>query len=213
MAADNRIEDGRVSHRPASLSHHFLFMRKFFKHRRKIASIWPSSQFMARACISQVDFSQARLIVELGAGTGAITQAVLASLKPQTRLISIERDPDFFQVLQERFAGSARRQIELLPGDVSHLTDLLRGCGVKDGSVDAFISGLGTPSLPQAARSGILTALQWAAKPDCVFSNITEIPLYYLPFYRRHFDSVRFEFVPLNIPPGGVYHCRHAKSI
>ncbi len=210
MATDGAPQEDMTSQRPASLSHHFLFMRKFFKHRRKIASIWPSSRFMARACISQVNFSQAKLVVELGAGTGAITQAVLASLNPRTRFISIERDADFFQVLQERFAGGVGRQIELLHGDVSHLTDLLRGCGVQDGSVDAFISGLGTPSLPPAARSGILTALQWAAKPECVFSNITEIPLYYLPFYRRHFGSVRFEFVPLNIPPGGVYHCRHA---
>ncbi len=210
---DGGQRDGLSSNRPARISDHFLFMRKFFRHRRKIASIWPSSRFMARACISQVNFSQARLIVELGAGTGAITQAILAAIRPTTRVISIERDGDFFRVLQDRFHGSAGHHLEFLQGDVTHLTDMLRGCGVNDGGVDAFISGLGTPSLPETAREGILHALQWAAKPDCVFSNITEIPLYYLPFYRRHFGDVQFEFVPLNVPPGGVYHCRQVKRL
>jgi len=213
MAADDDQGEGTTAQRPARMSDHLLFARKFFQHRRKIASVWPSSRFMARACISQVDFSQARLIVELGAGTGAITQAILDALRPQTRLIVLERDGDFFRVLQDRFAASARqKQIELLQGDVTHLTEMLRQHGVANGSVDAFISGLGTPSLPASAQSGIWQALRWAATPDCVFSNITEIPLYYLPFYRRHFGRVQFQFVPINFPPGGIYHCRHIRS-
>ena len=203
---DGRRDDAPVG-RPAAISDHFLFMRKFFKHRRKIASIWPSSRFMARACISQVDFSRARLIVELGAGTGAITQAILSQITPQTQLIAIERDADFFRILGERFASPADN-IKFMRGDVVHLPEILRDCGVRDRTVDAFISGLGTPSLPAAAQQGIFKAFAWAAKPDGVFSNITEIPLYYLPFYRRHFRRVQFQFVPLNIPPGGIYHCR-----
>ena len=211
MGADDGRQDDTSVGRPAAISDHFLFMRKFFTHRRKIASIWPSSGFMARACISQVDFSRARLIVELGAGTGAITQAILSRIAPQTQLIAIERDADFFRVLGERFAGGGDN-IKFLQGDVEHLPEILHDQGVREGSVDAFISGLGTPSLPAAAQRGIFNALAWAAKPDGIFSNITEIPLYYLPFYRRHFREVHFQFVPLNIPPGGIYHCRHVNA-
>jgi phospholipid N-methyltransferase len=211
MARGDSRSEGASTGRPAALSDHFLFMRKFFRHRRKIASIWPSSGFMARACISQVDFTSARLIVELGAGTGAITQAILGRISPQTRLLVVERDADFFRILRERFADTTDR-IEFLKGDVEHLPQLMRDCGVGDGSVDAFISGLGTPSLPKAAQAGIFNAVARAGQPDAVFSNITEIPLYYLPFYRRHFQDVQFQFVPLNVPPGGIYHCRHIRT-
>ncbi|MGC8559509.1 MAG: class I SAM-dependent methyltransferase [Phycisphaerae bacterium] len=210
VSGDDRREETSIG-RPAAISDHFLFMRKFFKHRRKIASIWPSSRFMARACISQVDFSRARLIVELGSGTGAITQAILSRITPQAQLIAIERDTDFFRVLRERFAG-LDGPVQFLQGDVANLSEMLHDCGVRERSVDAVISGLGTPSLPAVARQGIFKAVAWALKPEGVFSNITEIPLYYLPFYRRHFRDVQFEFVPLNIPPGGIYHCRHVDA-
>ena len=41
-----------------------------------------------------------------------------------------------------------------------------------------------------------------------VFSNITEIPFWYMKYYRALFKDVSFELVVRNMPPGGVYHCR-----
>ncbi len=191
----------------ARMGHHLLFMRKFFQHRRKIASIWPSSGFMARACISKIDFNQAKLIVELGAGTGAITQEIIQRLRRGTRFICIERDAAFLRVLRTRFKAPIDGGVSIVQGDVKSLTEILQNADVAEKQVDAFVSGLGTPSLPDEAIDGIFNALRWGARPGAVFSNITEVPWYYWNFYRRHFAKVDFQLVPLNIPPGGVYHC------
>jgi phospholipid N-methyltransferase len=41
-----------------------------------------------------------------------------------------------------------------------------------------------------------------------VYSNITEIPYLYWKYYKTFFNDVDFQFVAINMPPGGVYHCR-----
>ncbi len=75
-------------------------------------------------------------------------------------------------------------------------------------SVDAFISGLPTPSLPLPIRKRMLASVRRHLVEGGVFSNITEIPFWYWNYYRKVFKHVSFDFVAINMPPGGVYHCR-----
>jgi phosphatidylethanolamine/phosphatidyl-N-methylethanolamine N-methyltransferase len=181
-------------------------MQKFFRHGTRIASVWPSSRFMARASIRHANFTSARCIVELGAGTGPITCEIVKRLNRPTRFLSLERDPDFVQVLKKRFPADPH--IQIMQADVGHLDTILADHGIAPHGVDCFVSGLGTPSLPAAVREGMFAAVQKYLRPDGFFSNITEFPLYYLNFYKSIFKHVSFQFVALNMPPGGVYHCR-----
>jgi phospholipid N-methyltransferase len=48
--------------------------------------------------------------------------------------------------------------------------------------------------------------------PDAWMSQLTVMPWVYRAMYRRLFEQVRFDLVPLNIPPGGVYHCRNLRQ-
>ncbi len=191
---------------PAKITHNLLFLQKFFRHGTRIASIWPSSRFMARASIRHASFSSARCIVELGAGTGPITSEILKRLDARTQFLALERDPDFVQVLHKRFPSSANMRI--LQADVGHLDSILSDQGIAPHGVDCFVSGLGTASLPESVRNGMFAAVKKYLHPDGFFSNITEVPLYYLNFYKSIFEHVSFQFVALNMPPGGVYHCR-----
>jgi phospholipid N-methyltransferase len=182
----------------------FMFMRKFFKHGRTIASVWPSSVALSKATICKVNWEHAKVIVELGAGTGPITEQIVRRLRPHTRLLSIERDSDFVSVLQRRFAG--HNNVEIVQADVSHMDRLFEDRGIT--KVDAFISGLPTPSLPPAVREPMLATVRRFLADDGIFSNITEVPFWYWKDYRRYFKHVSFELVVRNMPPGGVYHCR-----
>ncbi len=187
-----------------SMRENLLFMGKFFRHGKKIASVWPSSVAMSRATIGKVDWERAKIIVELGAGTGAITEQIVRRLQPHTTLISIERDSDFVAVLQRRF--SEHKNVEIVQDDVCNLEPLFAARGITH--VDAFISGLPTPSLPAAVREPMLASVNRYLVKGGVFSNITEVPFWYLKFYRRFFKDVSFQLVVRNMPPGGVYHCR-----
>ena len=188
------------------LRHNLLFLTKFFRHGTRIASVWPSSRFMAAASLQSIDWNQAGVIVELGAGTGPITQQALQRLRPHTRFIAIERDRDFVRILRQRFTG--RPNVQIIHGDVGDLAAILAAQGIARQGVDHFVSGLGTPSLPEEVQRRMFAAVRDYLKPHGVFSNITEVPWFYMRWYKAMFEHVSFQLVALNMPPGGVYHCR-----
>ena len=96
-----------------------LFLGKFFRHGTKIASLAPSSVWLSRATLSNVDWSQVKVVVELGAGTGPITRVIAEHVHPETKVVVLERDADFARLLRERFAHLAN--FDVVEGDVRDL--------------------------------------------------------------------------------------------
>lgn len=179
----------------------WLMMKKFFQKGRSIASFAPSSKYMARSVVNGIDFDNARCIVELGAGTGPITAEIVRRLRPQTKLLVIELDPDLCARLQSRFP-----QVDVVQGDACQFDKLLADRGFD--RVDHVCSGLPLPSFPGALRDTILATSAKMLAPGGTFRQLTVMPLIYYRMYRRYFEDVRFRFVPVNMPPGGVYVCR-----
>ena len=185
----------------------WLMFTKFLSHGTNIASVAPSSRFLARQLIKGIDFDSVKCIVELGAGTGPITAELLKVVKPHTKLIIMERDTDFCNRLRQRFP-----QADIVESDVAKLEEVLDQRSVD--KVDHFISGLPLPSFPDELCNTFLTAMARRLSPDGTFRQLTLMPWVYQRFYRSYFSTVKFNFVPLNIPPSGVYLCRdfHAKT-
>jgi phospholipid N-methyltransferase len=179
----------------------WLMMKKFWQKGRSIASFAPSSRYMARSIVKGIDFDNARCIVELGAGTGPITAELVKRLRPQTKLLVIELDPDLCARLQSRFP-----QVDVVQGDACQFDKLLADRGFDQ--VDHVCSGLPLPSFPPALRDTILATSARVLAPAGTFRQLTVMPLIYYRLYRRYFEDVRFRFVPVNMPPGGVYVCR-----
>ena len=178
-----------------------LMFTKFIRHGTTIASFVPSSPYLARTIIRGIDFNEAKCIVELGAGTGPVTTELVKRAKPGTRLIIIERDPDFCARLREKFPDH-----EVVEGDAAKLDEILKERGIE--SVDHVISGLPLPSFPAVLREGILDASHRVLSPQGTFRQLTNMPWVFKRFYKGYFKDVKFHFVALNLPPAGVYVCR-----
>ncbi|WP_337174375.1 methyltransferase domain-containing protein [Paludisphaera sp.] len=181
-----------------------LFLGKFLRHGTAIASLAPSSRWLSRATVANIDWARPSVIVELGAGTGPVTRVLARRAAPGSRVLVVERDPDFARLLRERFGDAPA--LEVIEGDARDLAGMLRDRGVD--RVDHVVSGLPTPSLPRDARRDVIRAVGESLKPEGTFNQITEMPWVYLGLYRRLFREVRFRFEPRNFPPGGVYYCR-----
>src|ERR1700691_5191658 len=67
-----------------------LFFSEALRSLSVTASLFPSSRFLASALLRAIDFSAARVIVELGVGTGAITKEILRRLKPNSVLLGLD---------------------------------------------------------------------------------------------------------------------------
>lgn len=179
----------------------WLFLRAFVRKGRSVASFAPSSRFMARRMLAGIDFDAAECIVELGAGTGPVTAELAPRVRPHTKLVVIELDPLLCGRLRTRFPN-----LDVIQGDACRLDEYLAERGIAQ--VDHVCSGLPLPSFPPDLRDRVLETSSRVLSPAGTFRQLTVMPMVYYKLYRRYFDDVRFNFVPANLPPGGVYVCR-----
>lgn len=179
------------------MNERWLLLRKAWSHGTQIASIADSSRALATALCRPIDPSRPQVVVELGAGTGAVTAVAAERLHPASRLVAIELHADLAQVAARRAPRA-----EVVVGDVADVRALLASRQV--GAVDVVVSGLPIPSLPAEVVAGVFA---WLADQPATFHQLTVMPWVYRGLYRRWFEQVDFELVLWNLPPGGVYHC------
>ncbi len=177
------------------------FIAAWFRNPRQTGALWPSGQSLARAMARCVDPGQQGPVVELGAGTGAITRELLAhGLSPQ-RLIAIEKDPALCRVLRLRFPEAI-----VLRGDVAELAALLVAAGA--GRAGTLVSGLPLLGMPRQGRRRVLEQIAACLGPGGAFVQFTYSP--FQPVARAACAALgwsgrRVAWVPWNLPPAAVW--------
>jgi phosphatidylethanolamine/phosphatidyl-N-methylethanolamine N-methyltransferase len=138
-----------------------LFLGKFLRQGTAIASLAPSSPWLARTTVRNVDWERSRVLVELGAGTGPITRVLAERAHPDCKVVVLERDPDFSRLLRGRFEG--RPNLDVVEGDCRDLAAILADRGI--GRADAIISGLPVPSFPEGLRRELFRVVRARPRP------------------------------------------------
>jgi phospholipid N-methyltransferase len=128
----------------------WLFAREWLQKPAAVGAVWPSSGQLARCIAAHVPPAGDGLVVELGAGTGVVTQALLQRGIACERLVVIERSRAFVDLLRARFPA-----VTALHGDATQLAELLP----SDRHIDTIVSSLPLRSLPQPAVTAIIE--QW----------------------------------------------------
>lgn len=90
-------------------------------------------------------------IIELGAGTGAVTKALLQRGVPASRLIVFEQAQSMASLLRQRFPG-----IRIIQDDAAKMKNYIP----KDAYIAFMISSLPFVSLPQAISENIISAIK-----------------------------------------------------
>jgi len=194
LAASTNVQGASIS----------LFIKSFVRHGKRVASFAPSSRALANAATRHVRRDQPQTILELGAGTGAITAIALEKMHPESTLIALEIDRLFARILTARCPRATVRRC-----DARQLPQILAELHIDH--IDLLVNGMPTPSLPPSVNEVVFDVYQRLA-PDAYFSQITVMPWIYLPLYSRLFHAVKFHLVPANFPPGGAYHCQGLRA-
>jgi len=204
--------------RPDAHAGRGFFFRESLKSLSVTASLFPSSRFLASALLRPIDFDRARIIVELGMGTGAITTEILRRMAPGSVLFAIEVNPAFIAHVRSKVHDS---RLVSISGRAERLGSILGQRGVR--RADAIVSSLGLTSMAHVQRSsivgqaaahlvenGVLT--QYLYLPACAKPNWVRAlgPKRFAEenFLREYFREVRSERVIWNLPPAKVYICR-----
>lgn len=127
------------------------FLRSLILRPRAIGAIAPSSPQLARKIAQQVDPAVAGAVLELGPGTGVVTEALIARGISAERLIAIEADPDLAKLMRERFPA-----LQVIEGDAFDLERTLPR--EASGPLAATVSGLPLLNFAPARRRALIAS-------------------------------------------------------
>lgn len=173
-----------------------VFIKSFLRNPKAVGAIYPSSKRLAKRMASYVIFSQNQLIVELGAGTGVITQAMLNHGIPAERIIAIESSPALIENFRARFP-----KVKVIQGDASHLAALLKD---ETRPVGTIISGLPLRSLGNEMRERILSAIPAILSAHGRYIQFTYDLRNNIQFYPQRYQRMHKKLVWMNMPPARV---------
>lgn len=103
--------------------------------KKSLGQNFLKSKEAVRDIVSAADIQPSDHILEIGPGKGVLTEALLAKLSDNGRLIAIEKDDRMIPLLRETFADQlASGKLILIHGDILEMTlEKLTECGLRDG--------------------------------------------------------------------------------
>jgi phosphatidylethanolamine/phosphatidyl-N-methylethanolamine N-methyltransferase len=191
-------------------SDHWRFFRQWLRHPVKTAAISPSGPFLVRSMMSELP-RDARRVIELGAGTGVMTRALIARGIAPSDLLVVELNPDLAVHLAKEFPGTP-----ILCADARDLESESEKVGyAQGGPADAVVSSLGLLSMPRELQHDILAAAFDCLKPDGRFIQFTygpRSPIKPEVLQALGLHVVRGETVLRNVPPATVFVYTKSRS-
>ncbi|MBM3607519.1 MAG: methyltransferase domain-containing protein [Alphaproteobacteria bacterium] len=186
------------------------FLKAWVEDPVKTGAVSPSGRFLSRAMARHVDLSIEGPVVELGPGTGPVTQALLDHGIAPERLVLVEFDEKFCGLLRQRFPRA-----RVVQGDAYNLAATLSG--VLDGPAAAIVSSLPLLNRPEDDRVRLLRDSFAMLHPQGNFVQFTYGMISPIPRTKNNSGSPHFEAqgsapVWLNLPPARVFAYRPASQ-
>lgn len=196
MTAEQRSSLARLHERRRSPA--WLFFRRFLAHPLRLASILESSPALSRIVAEQLSCDADDYVVELGAGTGPVTRALLAAGVSPDRLIAVEIDAQMAGFLRQSFPG-----VTVIEDDALDLKQVVPPEALK--KIGAVICGVPISLLPAAQQRELVDLMLSLLPPGRPFLAYTHRLTSPLPAEALGLTGERRAFTLLNLPPASVW--------
>jgi phospholipid N-methyltransferase len=179
---------------------YFIFLKELLSNPRNIGAACPSSKKLAKGIASCVQ-TQDGYVVELGAGTGVVTSALLKrGIEPQ-RLIVIEKSPYLAELLKKKFP-----QITIIEGDAVALNSLLnQKLKFQNPKITTFVSSLPLRTLPDFVVEQIMQQIAQTITENGELIQFTyDIRRSRSPLFQK-FATLHTKLIWRNLPPARIH--------
>jgi phosphatidylethanolamine/phosphatidyl-N-methylethanolamine N-methyltransferase len=180
-----------------------LFFRRWLANPLQMGSVVPSSATLCRRIAALVTRAEDEIVLEIGAGTGVISRALLAAGVPAEKLVVVEIVPDMADHLSQVLPG-----VNVLNADAFELARELPER--FRGKVGTAICGIPLVMLPLAQQQRFVEAVE-AVAPGRGFLLYTYCITSPLPYGKLGLTAKREAWTPLNFPPASVWRYMPAK--
>jgi phosphatidylethanolamine/phosphatidyl-N-methylethanolamine N-methyltransferase len=146
----------------------FYFLRRFLRRPRHVASVWPSSRYLAEQMFRDLDLRTGDLVIEYGPGTGAFTVEVerMRRIGIGVRYLGIEKDPGMYDFLTHRFPD-----LNFVLGDARDIVEI---CATRRlPAAAAVISGLPLTFMDRESLRRIVASTGACLRSDGVFRTFS----------------------------------------
>jgi phosphatidylethanolamine/phosphatidyl-N-methylethanolamine N-methyltransferase len=202
IAADARSKP-EADRAHAEVRNTSLFLRRWLANPLQMGSLVPSSPTLCKRIAALVERRDDEVVVELGAGTGVVSRAMLAAGVPAEKLVVVEIVRDMAEHLRAALPG-----VNVIQGDAFELARALPPRW--HGKVGTAICGIPLVMLPLDRQRQFVDAVE-AVAPGKGFLLYTYCITSPLPWRKLGLDAKREAWTPLNLPPASVWRYRPAE--
>ncbi|MGE4430072.1 MAG: class I SAM-dependent methyltransferase [Sphingobium sp.] len=178
------------------------FLAAWLRKPRQTASVVPSSRFLARLMVRDIDPAGGR-VIELGGGTGVFTRAILATGLPAGMLEVVEINPAFARGLERRFPG-----VDIIRHRAESISEHVSG---EAGQYQRVVSGLPLLAMNQATQRAIVEEAFKLLAPGGTFVQFTysiRCPINPALLEDMGVEAIRAGQTVRNFPPATIFHFR-----
>lgn len=179
--------------------HPIAFLRGFLARPKEVGSIIPSSRWMERRITRTAEIARSKLIIELGPGTGGTTKALLQAMGPDARLLAIEINPRFCQLLSTTIQDP---RLIVHEGSASDIPEALTKHDL--GAPDVILSGIPFSTMPRELGLSILRSVKDSLAPGGRFVAYQFRDVVYT-LGKQVLGPASIQLELLNVPPMRVY--------
>ncbi len=188
----------RVEKKSLRLDDEMQFIRTWFEKPISTGAVMPSSRVLARAMARYVDPQSSGPVIELGPGTGPVTEALVRHGVDPARLILVEFDPDFCRLLRTRYPAAT-----VVQGDAYRLRRVLET--YVDVPAAAIVSGLPLVTKPLRTRLRLISDAMTLLAHGAPFVQFTYAMLPPIPKELSGVRAEASELIWMNLPPARVW--------
>ncbi|MEP7029894.1 MAG: rRNA adenine N-6-methyltransferase family protein [Pseudolabrys sp.] len=188
----------RVEKKGLRLDDEMQFIRSWFEKPLSTGAVMPSSKVLARTMAAYVDPKSTGPVIELGPGTGPVTQALVQRGIDPARLVLVEFNPDFCRLLRTRYPAAT-----VVQGDAYRLRRLLAATVRQPAA--AVVSGLPLVTKPLRTRLRLLSDAIGLLAPNAPFIQFTYAMVPPIPKSLSGIKSEASDLIWMNLPPARVW--------
>jgi len=174
------------------------FFKESIRNLKTVGTLTRSSKYLCKGMIKPVDFETAKVIVELGAGDGVITEHILKNMKEDCTLLSFEVNELFCEQMRQEIKDD---RLIIVEDSAEKLGEYLAKHNL--GKADYIISAIPFVAFPEELAKSIIRTSKDNMKDNALYIQV-HYSLLTKKFYETIFGNVDISFVPLNIPPAFV---------
>ncbi|QEK37946.1 hypothetical protein FZC35_00935 [Candidatus Cytomitobacter indipagum] len=177
-----------------------VFFKKWISNPFRMGSIIPSSSGIGFHFAKNIDLNKPGPIIEVGSGTGTVTEALIKSGVPEDRIICFEIEKDFCDILKKKFPKASVYNADIL--EIENFVD-------SKTQINSFISTLPFVSLGKQKTDEIMRLFKKFVDEGSDYLQMSYSPFFNSKAKKHGISSRRCSYVLRNFPPAYLYLCNN----